>query len=326
MHRIKKHKVLLMLVVSIACLTSFKTLGSSPNELSLLMEQKRCKIVVASHGSLFYLNSKGEYTSVFDENDREKDRLNYPTFSPDGNQIAYCRYEGRDNYLIIFNCVDKTKKILYKNQLGIQHIAWSPDGNKILFLADYRYASETFDLTVIDVTTGNVRVIANNMVNAVHVCTPSWFFNSEKIIFSGINGKLIEVNVKNTSLKELTDGVCPSYSPNGKYIVYRSGKHEYVKEKDETRYIMRGFKYYLYNIKKEERKFLFNGMKFLGLGAEVWQSVIWSPDSRYIMFFETYDVPYVEKIYLMNISSKEKHLFAKVAPFSAGAISWIYSK
>ncbi len=293
------------------------------NKLEVLMENKKWKIVVAAQGNLFYINSKGKFVPVFTEKQTETLRINYPTFSPDGKQIAYCQYDGQDNYIFIYNVLDRTKKFFYKNKLGIKNLSFSPDGKNILFLSYYNYKFETLDLCVLDIETNKVRIIANDIVNAINVCTPSWSADSKKIIFSGINGKIIQVDLENNALNELFDGICPSYSPNGKYIVFREGKHEYKRKDGSTDYIMSGFKYYLYNIAGQQKEFLFNGKHLFGIGANVWEAVIWSPDSEFIMFFETYDVPYVEKIHLMDIKSKEKKFFTKGVPFSAGAISWI---
>lgn len=297
--------------------TPITILGSS-NMSRDLMRQKKWRIVLAVHGELFYLTPDGECAPVFDGNNAETAMVNHPTFSPNGKHIAYCRYGKQGDMLIVYDLSSKIKTIIIKSPMGIRHLSWSPDGREILFLTNYDRTRESFDLAVVSCETHVVTTLARGIVTAINSCTPSWSNNSKEIVFSGIKGKIMKINTKNNEVQSLFDGVCPSYSPDGKYIIYRKGKNERIKTDGETKYLMKGFKYYIYNNETKQEELLFDGGKKFGIfGVEVWQSVVWLPDIKHIMFFRIYDVPYKEHIFIMDIKTKTVGLMAKVKPFTA---------
>lgn len=321
---IKNSQLLIGCILCVSFLVTPNTILGSSNKLQDLMRQEKWKIVLAVHGELFFLTPDGKCVPIFDGSNSETSMMNYPTYSPNGKQIAYSGHGDQGDMLIVYDFSSRTKRIILKSPLGILHLSWSPDGRKILFLTNYDRTKETFDLSIVSCETCVVTNLTKGSVNAINSCTPSWSSNSKEIVFSGINGKIVRVNIDNKQVESLFDGVCPTYSPDGKNIIYRKGKNQWIKKGSEIEYVMKGFKYYLYNTETKQEEFLFNGGKNFGLfGVEVWQSVIWSPDGKYIMFFKTYDVPTEEHICIMDIARRKVGLLSKVKPFSAGAISWV---
>jgi len=313
-------RFVLCLIILVAPYTAFGTL----NAFQDLMRQKNWKIALAIKGELFYLTPGGHCEHLLETNKMKQSMLNYPTYSPDCKKIAFSRHGKYGDRLVIHDFSNNTEKIILESSMGIRNLSWSPDGINILFLTKFDRERETFDLSIINCETRIVTSLTKGLVNAISVCTPSWSSNSEGIIFSGINGKIIKVNVDKKEVQFLFDGVCPTYSPDGKKIIYRKGKHHLKKMGSNIEYVMTGFKYYLYNTDTKQENYLFNGRKTFGLfGVETWQSVVWSPNGEYILFFKTYDIPSEEHIFIMDVATRKESLLAKVKPFSSGAISWV---
>jgi len=297
---------------------------SGSEKVIKLVKDKRWKFVVAFNGLLYFINPPGQYKPVLEAETRKKGEIaNYPTFSPDGRHVAYCLLKKSITYMFEYDLVRKELRNLYKTQLGIRNLSWSPDGKRILFLTNYNHDLETLDLCVIEFATLEVQVVAKGMVSATQVCTPSWLHDGSAILFSGRDGRIIKIDPSEHIPTVVLNGTCPSCSPDGKYIVFRDGKNTLRKKGIEAVVKTSQWSdYYIYDVRQKTKKLLFHGKGMFGLGGTVWQSVLWSPDAQYLMFFKSQDFPNVEEAFLMHVETGRRFPFAKLKPFSPGAIDW----
>ena len=163
----------------------------------------------------------------------------YPTWSPDGKQIAYMHINwDKDIYAIYITNLGEQEENFFANGL---HPAWSPDGPEI--------ACTTFgdgQIKLIDVRTGaQKRILPRKELGGQ--ARPSWSAMADKLAFSWNNNPLPPdfnrergdklpkewsdkrtvyiVNRDGTGLQQLVDEAgpmaeSPELSPNGKEILY----------------------------------------------------------------------------------------------------------
>lgn len=105
----------------------------------------------------------------------------YPTFSPDGSQIAYFDGWGdHDNSLWVMNADGSSSHVLLKdagmmrNSAGLRYLAWSPDGRRLAFEMGYGPYS-------IYVVGADGSALTRLIANGVH---PAWSPDGSRIAYN----------------------------------------------------------------------------------------------------------------------------------------------
>jgi dipeptidyl aminopeptidase/acylaminoacyl peptidase len=146
-----------------------------------------------------------------------------PTFSPDGEWIAFDGYErgfyGSDAAVWI---VGRDGKDLHKLTTGATP-RWSPDGKQLMFMRDKsRQPDGKLGIFIIDKDGKNERWICPGR-------WPDWSPDGKQIAFtrdyrdvpsSGVKSmaRVYVANPDGSNAKVIVDGDCPSWSPDGKKI------------------------------------------------------------------------------------------------------------
>jgi Tol biopolymer transport system component len=156
-----------------------------------------------------------------------------PSFSPDGDQVAYAFNEGAaGHYHIWVKAIGSEQAVrLTSASYDDMSPAWSPDGESIAFI---RLSSGTeASVMIIPSSGGNERKLASIAVNLLHTNTTgvSWSPDGNWIATTDVNFsamyRLILISVK-TGLKQNlnyepskfdTDAE-PSFSPDGRYLAF----------------------------------------------------------------------------------------------------------
>ncbi len=101
----------------------------------------------------------------------------WPTFSPDGRQIAFVRQAGRFASIFVVN-VDGTGLRQVTTDVSVEDPEWSPDGSRFTF-------SNGFDVYVVNADgTGLTNIATSEFGNARH---PSWSPDGSRIAYATLN-------------------------------------------------------------------------------------------------------------------------------------------
>ncbi len=151
----------------------------------------------------------------------------WPVWSPDGKRIAYTAGGTPDQTEIyVINADGSSAQQLTHHNTLVARPLWSPDGNRILY---------TFQKVVSDNQARFNVYIINADGSGLHALTtgdtvdrnPVWSPDSSRIAFNSNLGdnrtdEVFTISPDASGLIQLTHGggLYPSYSPDGKYIVY----------------------------------------------------------------------------------------------------------
>jgi Tol biopolymer transport system component/DNA-binding winged helix-turn-helix (wHTH) protein len=159
----------------------------------------------------------------------------YPAFSPDGNQVAFTRYEGEDD--AIFTALiggDTPLRLTAKS--GVCCPTWFPDGRQIAFM---RFSTNGFSINVISALGGAEKTLYTSQFSEQagfpgRMCDHmDWSPDGKWLVFGGPIDKdynrltllsVDDLKVKSLTSPEMPDYDCePAFSPDGQKIAFERG-------------------------------------------------------------------------------------------------------
>lgn len=159
-------------------------------------------------------------------NTRQNDT--WPTFSPDGRQIAFMRFENRFNRLFVIN-VDGTglRSVAPDATVHVEDPEWSPDGTRFAF-------SNGGDVFVINADgTGLVNITTAETSNARH---PSWSPDGTRIAY-GVNNAVRVIPSTGGASSTVVGGLREvwevSWSPDGTQIAFINDPGDNIQVQEE---------------------------------------------------------------------------------------------
>lgn len=204
----------------------------SPDGKRLLF-RRSAKGTVISHdawgfqGSVMIANADGS-DAVAIGKDKE---LPWAVWSPDGTQIACLSLKGIE----IYSLADKQVVRRLPRKGVYQQMFWSPDGKWFVGVANF--LGEQWTIARMDATTGEL-----NAAHRFQSCTPDWFPDSRRLIFSsrpagqpGGNGYgwtqlwMADGDGQNGQLIYGEDGrhiYGGAVSPDSRYVLFTRGKED----------------------------------------------------------------------------------------------------
>ncbi len=208
-----------------------KRVKASVSDYSLSPEGKR--LVVNARGELLTVPAeKGVIRNLtHSSNAHEK----HGAWSPNGQQIAYVSDRTGEEELYLIDQLGKgPPQLLTKDGKSMRYRPnWSPDGKLIAI------SNKDGELSVIDVATKNVTLVANEMRG--HVTDDRWSPQGGHLAFSmsGENtmSSIYIWSVADSTLRQVTGDLFnetePVWDPNGKYLYYLS-EREYAPQIGNT--------------------------------------------------------------------------------------------
>ncbi|WP_420798038.1 Tol-Pal system beta propeller repeat protein TolB [Pasteurella atlantica] len=151
-----------------------------------------------------------------------REPLMSPTWSPDGNALAYVTFENRKSLLVLHNLNSKKRSILaaYKGHNGAP--AFSPDGSKIAFASN---RDGVLNIYVKNIHNSHAVQLTHNAGNNTE---PSWSPDSNSIVFTSDRSgtpQVYQMDVfgGNVSVIGGSGSYNAKISSDGKYLIMISG-------------------------------------------------------------------------------------------------------
>ena len=161
----------------------------------------------------------------------------HPAFSPDGNQVAFTRYEGEDDAIYIA-LIGGDTPLRLTTKSGVCCPTWSPDGRQIAFM---RFSKNGFSINVISTLEGAEKTLYTSQFAEQsrfpgRMCDHmDWSPDGKWLAFGGPKDvdyntfSLLSLSLDDLKLKSLTSPKIPEYdcepafSPDGLMIAFERG-------------------------------------------------------------------------------------------------------
>ena len=148
-----------------------------------------------------------------------------PTWSPDGQQIAYELDTDNQRAIYIVDLATGSRRLLTPSVENALLPAWSPDGKSIAF--PQSVGTNTSPIYIADLLSGNIRELE---VTAAPFMPPAWSPDSQFLAFTDYstdNGEIFILDVatgetRNISNSATADDLDPAWSSDGKNIAFTS--------------------------------------------------------------------------------------------------------
>jgi RNA polymerase sigma factor (sigma-70 family) len=180
----------------------------------------------------------GKNKDITDEGTWEKESqfADASVWSPDSRQIAYLWFKGREASIRIIGINGSKPRVLHSNPPGLEGLcprAWSRDGKHILAL-DWREESETYDIVLVSVVDGSIRVLKSleKLRASWHWMSPSPdgryvvydYPKSENSPNHDIFLLSTDGSHETTLVKHPANNFAPFWAPDGSRIVFASDR------------------------------------------------------------------------------------------------------
>jgi TolB protein len=261
-------------------------------------------------GKLVLMRASGGEIYTIDADGQNLRALTYgldPSWSPDGRQVAFTRWDGSGAGVWVIGADGRGERRLYGRNL-LKETAWTSDGQRVIFSIQKggKEASEVcvppwgcftipadpyWRLALVNVADGSYRDVPSDL----HSHSPSVAADGQTVVYAGDQG------IQSTALDRVDEQIIrrealvssPAISPDGTHIVYMLYLHDHWDLFVTTS----------------------NGLASVQLTRTSaleprmanYVAPVWSPDGRHIAFFSDRDGAW--RLYVMNADGSQQRLF-----------------
>jgi Tol biopolymer transport system component/putative intracellular protease/amidase len=177
-------------------------------------------------GEIYRMNTDGSDLRQLTDNTKWD---GFPTWSPDGSQIAYYQYVDKKNWVIMVMEADGSNpRKLTDNGTCDGAPYWSPDGKRIAYSSDADCTGEHREIYVMGADGGSPHNLTRNDADDM---SSSWSPDSQQIVFSSNRDGDYEIYIMSDDgsvVNQLTDNeaedLMPGWSPDGACIAFVSDR------------------------------------------------------------------------------------------------------
>jgi Tol biopolymer transport system component len=182
------------------------------------------------------------------------------SMKPNGERVVFSETScSHFDSLISVDLVARKRKELLKLP-AIRGPRWSPLGDSIAFGGKRDESSANSSLFIYNTTDGSVSVLVDGQLKGGNFLL-SWSPDGRRIVFQSGSDEIRIIDIGTGESRAIDTGYFPTWSPSGSYITYRS---------DTTRHV-------LYDVRTNQKTFILKGGSVSG-------GLVWSPDSRYVVY------------------------------------------
>jgi TolB protein len=137
-------------------------------------------------------------------------------WSPDGSMIAVSMEQQGNSDLYLISPEGRMMRRLTENSEIDVSPAWSPDGQQIAFCSNRSGGPQIY---IIDINSGNTRRLT---FRGDYNTSPAWSPKGDRIAYTSRAGgfRIMTISVTGGDPQEVAAGEDPSWSPDGRYLVF----------------------------------------------------------------------------------------------------------
>ena len=197
------------------------------SDISIAHDAKR--LVVEARGDVYTVPVKEGVTKNLTQTSGSYERT--PSWSPNGEKIAYWSDASGEYQLVIYNTTDQSETTYTDFNDGFRYnLFWSPDSKKLVFI------EQTMEVKLLNIESKKVSTIDQlkfQFHGGLSSFSCSWDPNSEWITYTKDTekrtGRIALYHPKTEKLHEVTSGFYndgnPSFDPSGKYLYFTTNRH-----------------------------------------------------------------------------------------------------
>jgi Tol biopolymer transport system component len=217
-------------------------------------------VIVAERG-IFYLDlADSTLRPLYEGKNASRGFIGMASLNPTGNKIVFSESADLRLYsLVILDLAAHTRDSHFQLPY-LQGPRWSRNGSYIAFEGTTTETNADSSLFLYKLGESDFSLLVKGDVKSGDLLL-CWSPDNKRIVYESADNHIRIVDIETKQLITIDSGEFPTWSPNGKYISYQNQGEDYV----------------IYDLDTGRKKQLLKG-------GSVRRSVIWSPDSRYIVY------------------------------------------
>ena len=207
-----------------------------------------------------------------------------PSFSPDASEITFKEGTERGgDSLIVLDLKKGTRRVLLKMPY-LDGPRWSPDGTAIAFEGQST-ASGDLSLYLIMLEGGMLSTIVGGELKGGEMLF-SWAPDGKSLVYQDAANNIYVLRLATRERTRIDSGWFPTWSPNRRYIAFGAD------EADDPGYI-------IYDLQTGGRERILRG-------RHGYRSLVWSPDSRFVIYSADGRGDFYGDLLILDLKSKKE--------------------